>query len=119
MIYSVYVQISLQKLSRFSQQQIENQFFTLIADLSSPQEVRQWLRDFMTETEISVFAKRLAIAQLLDQGKSYQEIKDQLKVSSATISSISELVAKPGQKLAQKKLKLDQWAEQLVKKIFR
>ncbi len=118
MIYFDEVQTSAQKLTRFSQQLIEDQFYTLVADLRSPAEAKQWLSDFLTETELNVFVKRLAIAQLLDRGKSYQDIKNQLKVSSATISSVSELVSKPGNKLAQKKLQLDQWAEHLVNKLF-
>lgn len=118
MIYFESVQTSSKKMTNNLQKRINDQFFTLVADISTPSEARSWLTDFMTETEVSVFAKRLAIAEMLMKSKSYQEIKDQLKVSSATISSVSELTNKPGIKLADQKIKLHLWAEKLISKIL-
>lgn len=109
------MQVSNKKLTGSTQENIFKQFETLLADLRSPQETKLWLENFMTETERQVFAKRLAVAQMLWQKKSYQEIKDSLKVSSATISSVSDQLNTPGMKLAQKKLELERWAEGIVK----
>lgn len=73
-----------------------------------------FLQDFLSETEQQVLAKRLAILHQLHQGKSYEKIKKALQVSSATISSVAEMKGKPGFKLALEKIKLDQWAENVL-----
>ena len=111
------MQISSKNLSRSTQSEIVDQLYTLLADLQTPSEVKSFLKDFLTETEQTVFSKRLAIAQLLSEGKSYKDIKAELKVSSATISSVAELIEKPGYSLAQNKIGLDQWAEKIVNRL--
>ena len=112
------MQISSQKLKPRVRKQIFEQFYTLISDLRSPHESKVWVNDFMTKTERLVFAKRLAIAQMLVDDQSYQEIKRQLKVSSATISSVAEIISKDGMILAQDKIKLETWASKWVSLII-
>jgi uncharacterized protein YerC len=111
------MQISAKNLTRSTESGIVNQLYSLLADLRTRAEVKAFLNDFLSETEQTVFAKRLAIAQLLTEGKSYKEIKASLKVSSATISSVAELIDKPGMALAQNKIELDRWAETVVNKL--
>ena len=113
------MQTSGKKLSVKNKKAVLDQFFQVMTDLGSIQETKGFLSDFMTETELLVFAKRLAIAQLLTQGKSYQEIKDELKVSSATISTVSDSINKPGIQVAQQKIALERWAEKIVSFLIR
>ncbi|MGD9129558.1 MAG: YerC/YecD family TrpR-related protein [Candidatus Woesebacteria bacterium] len=113
------MQTSSKKLARQTKTEISSQLISLISDLQHPAEIEQFIQDFFTETEIIVFAKRLSIAYLLSQGKSYQEIKDELKVSSATISAVAEIKDKKGIKLAMKKIKADQKYQQQAEKIWR
>lgn len=86
----------------------------VLADLKNKPEVLAFFHDFFTEAEQTVLMKRLAIAVMLSGGNSYQEIKDQLKVSSATISFVAENINKPGIKTAVSKIKTDQWAEGVI-----
>ena len=83
------MQTSARHLSALTYQKLFNQLATLLADLHHPRQVRQFLDDFLTRTEKVVLSKRLAILWNLYQSKSYEEIKNQLKVSSATISSVN------------------------------
>jgi uncharacterized protein YerC len=113
------MQISSKKLSKNKKQQILDQFLTLIGDLQHPTKVEQFANDFFTDTELSVFAKRLAIAYSLHQGKSYKEIKQELKVSSATISSVAEIKNGIGTQLAIEKIGQDKQFQQTTDKIYK
>ncbi len=73
----------------------------------------QFLTTFLTPTEKSVFAKRLEILWLLNQGMSYEAISKQLKVSSATISAVAEMKKLKGIQLATKKLQFAHWYTKL------
>ena len=88
-----------------------------IADLRDDDEAKKFLTDFFNESEYEAFAKRLAIAYWLKKGRSYNNIKENLKVSSATIATIQSGLEKPGFKLALKKIEAEEWANQWAKKI--
>ena len=60
---------------------------TSIADIKVMQD---FLRDVMTEKEITEIATRLEVARMLSLGKKYKEIVEQTKLSSRTIARISE-----------------------------
>lgn len=111
------MQTSAKELTKKQQREIIDQFITLIADLRSVDEARAFFDSFLTDTEQSVFAKRLAIMWLLEQGKSYDEVRDELHVSSATISSVAALMKKDGSQLSMKKIKADHWADRMAKKM--
>ena len=89
----------------------------MVADLKDENEVETFLTDFFNESELETFVKRLAVAYWLKKGRSYSNIKDNLKVSSATIASIHESLKKPGVALAIKKLEADEWANVWSEKI--
>jgi len=93
-----------------------------ICDLKDPQESDLFLSDFLTESEYEAFSKRLAIAYWLKKGRSYNNIKENLKVSSATIASVQQTMEKPGFKLAIKNIEAEEWANvwaDKIKKIVR
>jgi uncharacterized protein YerC len=97
--------------------QIAKTFSQTIADLKDPAETEQFLKDFLNESEYESFAKRLAIAYWLKKGRSYNNIKDNLKVSSATIATVQQMVGKEGFRLAIKKIEAEEWANQWAEKI--
>ena len=92
-------------------------FVQTIADLRDLQEVKTFLTDFFNETEYEAFIKRLAIAYWLKKKRSYTNIKENLKVSSATIASVQSVIEKPGFKLALKKVEAEEWANVWAEKI--
>lgn len=92
-------------------------FCQTLADLKDPQEADIFLKDFLTDSEYEAFAKRLAIAYWLKKGRSYNNIKDNLKVSSATIASVQQVMDKEGFKLGVKKMEAEEWANQWAEKI--
>ena len=110
------MQTSAKDLTKKQHQQITDQFITLLADLNNPEESRAFFSSFMTDTEQQVFAKRLAIMWMLHRGLSYEDIHQQLHVSSATISSVASQIDQPGIKLALDKIEIDNWADKWATK---
>lgn len=111
------MQISNRKLNGALEKQIFSVFYQALADLKTPQEVEIVVSDLLTETEKTALAKRLAIVAFLDKGRSYENIRETLKVSSATIASVAEQMGSPGMQLALTKIKAEEWAEEWAEKI--
>lgn len=97
--------------------QIKEMFINAVADLRDPSEAVNFFKDFFTDTEFDIFAKRLAVAYWLKKGRSYSNIKDNLKVSSATVAAVQTMMNKQGFKLAVKKIEAEEWASVWAEKI--
>jgi TrpR-related protein YerC/YecD len=105
------------KLSRFLNNQIFNSFSQVITDLDQIEESASFLKDFFTESELETFTKRLAIAYWLKKGRSYVNIKTNLKVSSATIAEVAQMMKKKGFASGVKKMEAEEWANKWAEKI--
>lgn len=110
---------SEQKLNVSLEKQVSETFIQMITDLRDLNETKTFLKDFFNETEFESYVKRLAIAYWLRKGRSYNNIKENLKVSSATIASIQSMIDKPGFRLALKKIEAEEWANQWSERIKR
>lgn len=62
--------------------------YTAIVSLRSRDEIKDFLKDLLTEGERIMIGRRIIIAQQLLMEKSYQEIMDELKVGSDTIARV-------------------------------
>ena len=84
-----------------------NQLFDAILALKSREECSKFFEDICTIKEVLDMAQRLDVAVLLDQGISYQNIAQQINVSTATISRVSRCLnyGSGGYKLALDRLK--------------
>jgi TrpR-related protein YerC/YecD len=112
------MQVSKKAINKTIEKEIFNLFFQVVSDLKNPQEVKAFFEDVLGRAELTALAKRIAIAHYLDRGRSYQNIKEGLKVSSATIASVDKMMKNsPGFRLALKKIEADQWAEKWAGKI--
>ena len=111
------MQVSKKKLNSNIKKQIDEIFLKLIVDTDSVNEAKTIFWDLLSETEQQAVVKRLAIAIFLDKGRSYENIKSFLKVSSATIASVNEKMGDPGMVLALQKVKAEEWADDWSKKI--
>ncbi len=111
------MQVSNRKLNSTLEKQIFSVFHQMLSDLRTPEEAKRVFEDLLTETERTALAKRLAIAAFLDKGRSYENIRETLKVSSATIASVAEQMGNPGIQLALTKIKAEEWADEWAEKI--
>lgn len=113
------MQVSKQDVSKSIERKIFKSLYQVIADLKKPNEVEMFLEDVLSETERTVLAKRLGIAYYLSKNKSYEAIRQDLKVSSATIASVQKWLEKGGEglQLAIKAIEADEWAGEMAEKV--
>ncbi len=111
------MKISQKRINISLKKEIEKAFVQSIADIKTINESKVFLADFLTKSEFETFSKRLAVAYWLKKGRSYENIKQNLKVSSATIASVQENLEKKGFQIVLKKLEAEEWANQWSVKI--
>ena len=111
------MRVSDKNLNPSLKKQIRQTFEQAIIDLKDRNELSIFLNDFFTDSELEAFSKRLAIAYWLKKGRSYSNIKENLKVSSATIASVQSQMGEKGLKLALEKIEAEEWANQWAEKI--
>jgi Trp operon repressor len=85
------------RLSRFKlnnnvYQKFVADFFDATYNQDSPANLQTFLKHLLTPTEIETFAKRLAILKRLRKKLSYWEINDEVKVTGATITKMSNIL---------------------------
>lgn len=85
------------KLEQEEEQKLLLEFCYALVDIKKPEEAALFLRDLLSKQEIEMLAKRLQIARLLIQGKTFEEISKILKTSMATISRVSEWLKEAGE----------------------
>lgn len=82
----------------------------MVADIKNPQEAENIIGGILTDTELSAVSKRLAVGYWLTKNRSYEVIKENLKVSSATIATVQQDLKKSGWKAAITKIEAEEWA---------
>jgi len=109
-----------EQISKYLKRQLIKTFIQVISDFNNEEETERFIKDFFSEQELEVYAKRLAIAYWLKKGRSYVNIQENLKASSATVAEVSALMGKDGVKDALKKIEAEEWANiwaERIKKI--
>ena len=72
-------------------EKLENLYQTLLK-LETVEECKVLLEDLCTRKEVANMAERLYAAQLLLEGKTYNQVISETSISSATLSRISQCV---------------------------
>lgn len=111
------MRVSSRNINKNLQKEIFGLLFQVFTDIKKTEEIKIFLESLLSKAELEVFAKRLAIAYYLENHRSYQNIKDNLKVSSATIASVDKLRKSSGYQLALKRIEADRWATEWADKI--
>jgi len=101
-------QVSRRPLDKDVEGRIYESFYKAIG-LLNEKEARAFINDLLTPTEKIMLPKRLAVAILLAQGWNYDAIRETLKVTQTTVSSVYKTLAfSGGLKLAILKLSKNQ-----------
>lgn len=87
---------SFNYVSRKERNEIIYDLIYSIANCRNVNEAAMFVEDLLTESELEFISRRLRIASLLINGKTYQEIKDNLHVSESTISKIAVWLSAKG-----------------------
>ncbi|MBR2449373.1 MAG: hypothetical protein IKB30_04565 [Clostridia bacterium] len=67
-----------------------DEFFNAVLKLKSVDECRKFFEDVCTIKELQDVSQRLEVAQLLKDGKNYQEVSKITGASTATISRVNK-----------------------------
>lgn len=78
------------KLSKREQEQLIIRLCQAICSIKNPIEAAEFLKDILSVQEVEMIAKRLKVAELLMEGRTYSQISADLKVSPSTISRVYE-----------------------------
>lgn len=113
------MRVSQHRLHPSLYNQIVKTFAQTLVDLKNLKEAEIFLKDFFNANELETFAKRLSIAYWLKKKRSYTNIRQNLKVSSATIATTHTLLEKEGIEEAIRKVEAEEWANVWAKKIKR
>ncbi|MBI2267982.1 MAG: hypothetical protein HYU80_00875 [Candidatus Blackburnbacteria bacterium] len=112
------MRVSKNRINKHLEKELFTTLHELIADLKTPEEIGLLLEAFLSKSEHETMAKRLAIAYWLDKGRGYNNIRTNLKVSSATVASVQETMKKhKGARLALQHIKADEWAKVWAERI--
>ena len=73
-------------------EEMVNDLYSPILSLESPEDCRLLFEDLCTYKEIEQMSLRVRAAKLLIEGKTYNQVMDEVEISSATLSRISRCV---------------------------
>ncbi len=111
------MQLSQNPINKTLQRQLDQMFYQVLAEINSPEDLRRVFYDVLTEGERMAVLKRLGIALYLDKGRNYEDVKNNIKVSSATIATVAESLGNPGWQEVIKRIKAEEWATVWTDKI--
>lgn len=91
----------MSQISRYPiHKDVEKRMFEIlretISHLNNPEEIEDFLHDFLSPAEKIMLAKRLSIAALLSKGYGYGSIMEVLRVTPPTIANVSLLLKYSG-----------------------
>jgi TrpR-related protein YerC/YecD len=111
------MQVSKKSINKNLEKEVFETLYQTLVDLKTPKEAKSFLEDVLGKNESIALAKRLAVAYYLINNRSYENIKENLKVSSATIATIDKAKKSAGYQVALKKIDADKWASEWSSKI--
>lgn len=75
-------------ISREEKRELLNEFWSLVVLLDTREEIENFFKDLLSETESLMLARRIRIARLLLEGKSYEDIRIAMQTSYVTIAGV-------------------------------
>lgn len=108
-----------QKLNRYLEQQIYHDLCLMLANITDPSQIRLVLDDLLSGEEFELIAKRLAVAQYLDKGRTFGDIKNNLAVNSTVIAQVAKKIANRGYQIALNDIKAEVWADNWSRRLAR
>lgn len=112
------MRVSDRKINPHLGRELSQTLYKTIVDVKSLPEAKSFLDAFLSPTEQEALAKRMGVAYWLSQGRGYSNIRENLKVSSATIASVQDALKKnKSLVLFVEKIKAEEWAGTWAKKI--
>lgn len=87
----------LEKLSRGEQEDFLSDLLAAFQIIRDPEEVVQFIQDLFTRKEVAFFSKRLRIAKLLLEQKTYDEVISAVHTSHTTVAKVAAWLNQKGE----------------------
>lgn len=72
-------------------------FAKAMASIRNPVEAAQFIKDLLSEQEAVMLGRRLQVAEMLNEGNTYENIRKSLKVSPPTIARVQQWLEVSGE----------------------
>lgn len=89
-LYHGKLSLMFQDVSNVWKEEYAQRLVEVLTAISDKPTMQNFLRDVMTEKEITEISARFEVARMLTEGKKYAEIVAATKLSSRTVARISE-----------------------------
>jgi TrpR-related protein YerC/YecD len=80
--------VKYHNLSSSQKKKYLGDFYSMVSLLENREEVKNFFKDLLTLSEVVMISRRIQIAKMLFEGKSYEEIRKELKIGLSTISQV-------------------------------
>ncbi len=80
--------VKYNQLSEYQRKKYLGEFYSMVAMLRTREEVKRFFKDLLSLSEVVMISRRIQIAQMLLEGKGYEEIRQELKVGFSNISQV-------------------------------
>jgi len=82
--------VNPKKLEQAERLKYLNLLWSSVASLKTKEEVKNFFKDLLSETEAVMLGRRILIAKLLLEGKTYEEIGRELNTGRGTIAKVHQ-----------------------------
>jgi Trp operon repressor len=116
------MQMSKKTLNVTLEKQLSQTVYQLICDIKSIHEAKLILETILSPMELTAVIKRVSIAYWLSKNRKYENIKNNLMVSSASISDIQKHIKSAGWQAVLRFINAEEWAgvwEKKIKSVFK
>ncbi|MBI5358924.1 hypothetical protein HZB69_04860 [Candidatus Amesbacteria bacterium] len=116
------MQTSKKTINPTLEKQLSQTVYQLFCDIKNVSDAKTVLKTILSPTELSTVIKRVSIAYWLSKNRSYENIKNNLMVSSASISDIQKHIRSEGWQAVLRFINAEEWAsiwEQKIKSVFK
>jgi len=116
------MQMSKKTLNATLSKQLSQTVYQLICDIKSVHDAKLILGTILSPMELTAVIKRVSIAYWLSKNRSYDNIKNNLMVSSASISDIQRHIKSTGWQSVLRFINAEEWAgvwEAKIKNVFK
>ena len=84
------MKVKYHELSDFEKKKYLGEFYSVIAQLKTRDEVKNFFKDLLTLSEVVMLSRRIQIAKMLMEGETHDEIRRKMKVGFGNIASVEK-----------------------------
>lgn len=84
--------VKYHSLTEIQKKKYFGDFYSIIELIKTRDEAKRFFKDLLTLSEVVMISRRLQVAKALLEGKTYDEIKKELKVGGTTINQVEKWI---------------------------